>query len=227
MGKKIALISAISIIILAGSFVIIRKNWQNIIQIANPSNTSSLISSLTQPPLKGAIDNPEQVIRDKIAEIDRISVLISRKKREVLETKKIYEDYNNTALLYIKLLRKELNVSTFAEGLKVPDIDSNIQLMIKYTYYLKRLKEFEDEFREAEEELSYLKRDAEADLPMIKIIDKKEIGNLINKISLVIQKHGPEVGNIVVPPPSQGDLTTGVDIWNDIVSQTNAPAVQP
>ena len=153
--------------------------------------------------------------------------MISRKKREVLETKKIYEDYNNTALLYIKLLRKELNVSTFAEGLKVPDIDSNIQLMIKYTYYLKRLKEFEDEFREAEEELSYLKRDAEADLPMIKIIDKKEIGNLINKISLVIQKHVPEVGNIVVPPPSQGDLTTGVDIWNDIVSQTNAPAVQP
>jgi hypothetical protein len=161
--------------------------------------------------------NQNEMIENKIVEIDELRNQLIDKRQDVITLKVQYQhgiDSLKKEIIYEAKLRKLTN---FEQAKFFPKISYDISLIQRKGAYINKLMEIEGRLSSGIYQLEYLERQAIDDFYMVNFVQNEAVNDLIKEIDKVIGNYLPDAQKLVISV-DVNTMQTPEQIWADILS---------
>lgn len=177
----------------------------------------------TQAPEGKSVAKKENVekLEKRINELGELNSKLTNKKSEINNLREKFTGEIKDYKQEINLARQSDNVQSFEGTLSNYRIKNNLVLIQHRLAYMVKLEQIESGLMRGTEEVFFLKRKFEGDLDVIKVLDEKELANLVVQIDLVLEKYLPYADKLVIDMEGI-DVKSSKQIWEDILNEEKA-----
>jgi soluble lytic murein transglycosylase-like protein len=149
-----------------------------------------------------------------------------RKKKEIKELIKHYQTGINDLENQIFRDAQEKKIVSYTRAVINKRVELKLRTIQRRGHYIRKLENSKTWIKSASEELLYLKRKAQFDLPLIDIASGIDLGQHMKHLRAAIQRYRPTAENIATDPrdPNIPPLAT---IWSRIVNPKEKTAQTP
>lgn len=188
---------------------------------SQPADQAPENISVASPPEvnKPEQNDPYQIYRAKLRELNRLRETLLLKKHEIGELKKHYRLGVET--LENEILQEALrnNIHRFQEALKNKRIELKIKAIQRRLVYINKLDRPLKWLEQGSEELLYLKRKANFDLLVIQIASGVDMDMHMQQINAALQKYCITADNLAINTEG-AELPSPETLWKGLYSKT-------
>jgi hypothetical protein len=226
--KKIPLVKAVltAIVVAAvfsGFFIFDNKsNIKSIRKAASKKIENAVASKASYPKTKSTIqpDDPNYIYYVKIKEIRTLRETLLRKKEEIGQLKKYYQEG-------IAELEKEIcdemrsaKTDTFLQALENKRIEFGLRTIQRRHAYMRQLDQPSEWIYKAAEELLYLKRKVMVDLQVAEVASGIDINKHMRHMNTAIEKYRPTAERLAVDM-KDAQLESLENVWEQIQTRNS------
>ena len=222
---------AILVLIIAGATTYFKPTIfgsKKVLKSSSPETVKAAdIEHKVSDPLQESIV-PDKSSKFKAAIGDAAGLIneLVQKKREIKELIEHYQTGINDLEDQILQDAQEKKIASYTRAAINKRVELKLRTIQRRRHYIRQLENTKNWIKSASEELLYLKRKAQFDLPLIDIVSGIDIGRHMKHLSAAIQRYRPTAENITKDPPDPNfpPLET---IWSRIVNPKQKTAQTP
>ena len=156
--------------------------------------------------------------RAKLANVDLLRKELLKKKNEIHQLKRHYQDGIDDLEEQIRRQMKKEGITSYRKALKNRGVELNLRTIQRRRSYIHGLQKPTQWLEQGREELLYLKRKAEFDLQLINMAGGIDMDRHMRHISAAVQKYRPSAEKLAVDRESR-DLIALETIWSQLKDQ--------
>lgn len=166
-------------------------------------------------------EDQEKTLQERHDSLSELNSKLDSKKSEVENLLQVFTD--DIEQLEDEI-REEIEIHkdmTYQEGLANKRISYNLKLLQQKRIYIKKLTGFQERLMHGSEEVLFLTRKTESDLKICKVMDEKELSDLIERIDQVIKDYLPYADNFAIDV-AENEVESSENILQDVVRKISA-----
>ena len=223
---KAALASIVVAAVFSGFFVFENKSNINSVRESKSKEVENAVTSeasslKTKPTIQP--DDPNYIYNAKIKEISMLKEMLLRKKEEIAQLKKQYQD--GIAELEKEILdeMRSAETDTFLQALENKRIEFGLRTIQRRNAYVRQLNQPSEWIYRACEELLYLKRRALVDLQVAEVASGMDMNMHMRHMNTALEKYRPTADRLAVDM-KDAQLESLEEIWEQIQTRNLQPS---